>query len=99
MYDVNKLGKCYFETTLKKHEDYQCWLEILKKVPFSGGLNIPLAYYRVREKSLSSNKIVAASYVWKIIYTYQHIPFLQAIYYFSHYAFRAILKHAKRKGY
>ena len=96
MYDVSKVGKCYFDTTLAKHEDYQCWLEILKDIPYAGGLDMPLAYYRVRESSLSSNKIVASSYVWKIIYKYQKIPFYKAIYYFSHYAVKAVLKHSDR---
>jgi glycosyltransferase involved in cell wall biosynthesis len=97
MYDTFEIDKCYFDTTLGKHEDYQCWLEILKKIPYAGGLNEPLAYYRVRNSSLSSNKLIAASYVWKIIYRYQKIPFFKAVYYFSHYAFRAILKYRKRR--
>ena len=96
MYDVSKVGKCYFDTSLAKHEDYQCWLEILKGIPYAGGLDESLAYYRVRESSLSSNKIVAASYVWKIIYKYQKIPFYKALYYFSHYAIKAFTKHLDR---
>ncbi len=96
MYDAKKLGKCYFDESLGKHEDYQCWLEILKKIPFGGGLDENLAFYRLRESSLSSNKLIAASYVWKIIYRYQKIPFFKAIYYFSHYAIAAILKYRKR---
>jgi glycosyltransferase involved in cell wall biosynthesis len=98
MYDTFKLDKCYFDISLGKHEDYQCWLEILKKIPYAGGLNEPLAYYRVRNSSLSSNKLIAASYVWKIIYRYQKIPFLKALYYFSNYAFKAVLKHKIRKN-
>ena len=96
MYDQRHLGKCFFDTTLGKHEDYQCWLEILKRIPYAGGLNEPLAYYRIHGNSLSSNKLVAASYVWKIMHTYQHIPLPKALYYFSHYLFHAVIKHLKR---
>jgi len=97
MYNSKKIGKCHFDTTLGKHEDYQCWLEILKKIPHAGGLNESLAYYRVRGDSLSSNKFKAASYVWKIIYRYQKLPFLTSVYYFSNYAVKALVKHSKRK--
>ena len=96
VYDTKQIGKCYFDTSLGKHEDYQCWLEILKKISYAGGLNTPLAYYRIRENSLSSNKIVAASYVWKIIYKYQRIPFFKALYYFSSYALNALKKYRGR---
>lgn len=49
------------------HEDYELWLRILKdnnaKVV---GINEKLAYYRKGGKSLSSNKIKAAKWTWKI---------------------------------
>lgn len=93
MYDASKIGKFYFETSLKKHEDYQYWLEILKTVDKADGLDIPLAYYRSRNNSLSSNKIAAASYVWKIQREYQKVPFFKALYYFTSYALHSTIKH------
>lgn len=93
MYDSSKIGKFYFDISLKKHEDYQYWLEILKTIPHAGGLDIPLAYYRIRENSLSSNKLSAASYVWKILRKYQKIPFFKALYYFNIYILRSFIKY------
>lgn len=93
MYDSSKIGKFYFDISLKKHEDFQYWLEILKKIPNAYGLDVPLSYYRVRNNSLSSNKVIAASYVWKILREYQKIPFLKALYYFNIYIVRSIIKY------
>ena len=93
IYNASELGKSYFDTSLNKHEDYQYWLEILKTINKADGLDEPLSYYRVRENSLSGNKISAASYVWKIQRQYQHIPFFKALYNFSNYAFHGTLKH------
>ena len=93
MYDSSKIGKFYFDTSLDKHEDYQYWLEILKTVHHADGLDQSLAYYCIRENSLSSNKFVAASYVWKILRKYQKIPFGKAVYYFSIYVARSVIKY------
>lgn len=93
MYDSSKLGKFYFDTSLDKHEDYQYWLEILKVIPSAHGLDMTLAYYRIRENSLSSNKLIAASYVWKILREYQKIPFFNALYYFGIYMVRSVIKY------
>lgn len=92
MYDTEKLGKRYFDISLKKHEDYQYWLEILKRTRSAEGLDRPLAYYRVRTDSLSSNKAEAALYVWKVQREYQKIPFFQAVLNFISYAFYSVLK-------
>ncbi len=95
MYDKRKLGKRYFDTTLTMHEDYQYWLEILKGIDHAYGMNIPLAYHRIRSNSLSRNKIEAAHSVWKILREYQKIPFIKALYYFIHYAVSSLVKYGK----
>ena len=93
VYDCSKIGKFYFNTSLNKQEDYQYWLEILKTIPSAKGIDISLGYYRIRQNSLSSNKIIAATYVWKILREYQKIPLLKAIYYFGYYAVNSVLKY------
>ncbi len=93
IYDSSKIGKFYFDTSLGKHEDYQYWLEILKVIPHADGLDIPLAYYRIRPDSLSSNKVTAARYVWKILREYQKIPLPRAMYYFSTYVAKNVIKY------
>lgn len=93
MYDSSKIGNFYFDISLDKHEDYHYWLEILKIIPYAEGLDIPLAYYRTRHNSLSSNKISAARYVWKILRKYQKLSLYKAIYYFGWYTYKSILKY------
>lgn len=99
MYHSGDIGKFYFDTTLVKHEDYQYWLEMLKKVSHADGLNQKLARYRIRQNSLSSNKIHAAVYVWKILRDYQKLPVFKAMYFFGFYVLKSMIKYyGKKKG-
>ena len=91
MYDVEKVGKRYFKE-LEKNEDYVLWLEIVKDVKTIFGLKENLAYYRVLDNSRSSNKAKTAKVRWEIYRKVEKLPFLKSVYYFLHYAVRAVLK-------
>ena len=91
MYDIEKVGKRYFKE-LEKNEDYVLWLEIVKDVKKIFGLKENLAYYRVLENSRSSNKAKTAKVRWEIYRKVEKLPFLNSVYYFLHYAVRAVLK-------
>lgn len=91
MYDVEKIGKRYFKE-LDKNEDYVLWLEIVKDVKTIYGLKENLAYYRVLDNSRSSNKVKTAKVRWEIYRKIEKLPLLKSIYYFMHYAVRAVLK-------
>ena len=91
MYDVEKVGKRYFKE-LEKNEDYVLWLEIVKNVKTIFGLKENLAYYRVLDNSRSSNKAKTAKVRWEIYRKVEKLPFLNSVYYFLHYAVRAVLK-------
>ena len=91
MYDVEKVGKRYFKE-LEKNEDYVLWLEIVKDVKTIFGLKENLAYYRVLDNSRSSNKVKTAKVRWEIYQKVEKLPFLKSVYYFLHYAIRAVLK-------
>ena len=91
MYDVEKVGKRYFKE-LEKNEDYVLWLEIVKDVKTIYGLKQNLAYYRVLDNSRSSNKAKTAKVRWEIYRKIEKLPLLKSIYYFMHYAVRAVLK-------
>lgn len=73
-------------------EDTATWLGILKKGHLAYAIDEPLVSYRIRRKSASSNKIKAASDLWKVYRRHEKLPFFKAIYYFSCYAFNAIKK-------
>ena len=91
MYDVEKVGKRYFKE-LEKNEDYVLWLEIVKDVKTIYGLKENLAYYRVLDNSRSSNKSKTAKVRWEIYRKIEKLSLLKSIYYFMHYAVRAVLK-------
>jgi glycosyltransferase involved in cell wall biosynthesis len=91
IYNVEKLGKLYMKNI--GHEDYVLWLEILKKIPYTMGIDKPLASYRIAAKSVSSNKFKAALWQWKIYRKVENIGLLKSIYYFVHYLYYGIKKH------
>ena len=91
IYDAEKLGKRYFKE-LEKNEDYVLWLEIVKDVNTIYGLKENLAYYRVLDNSRSSNKVKTAKVRWEIYRKIEKLSLLKSIYYFLHYAIRAVLK-------
>ncbi len=91
-YDTQELGKVYMPDILKR-QDFALWLYILKKVPYAYGLDEPLAYYRVRKASVSSNKILASKYNWKLYREVENLPLYKAIYYFGWYTYRSFLKY------
>lgn len=91
IYDAEKIGKRYFKE-LEKNEDYVLWLEIAKDVNTIYGLKENLAYYRVLDNSRSSNKVKTAKVRWEIYRKIEKLSLLKSIYYFLHYAIRAVLK-------
>ena len=82
------------ETRFKKagHEDWIFWLDIFKK-PFSGyGLNEALVQYRIRQGSVSSNKLKVIGYTWKILRESEKLGFLESAFLFTKYAFATVWK-------
>ncbi len=75
------------------HEDYVFWLEVLNDGYTAHGLKKVLAYYRVGNSSLSSNKFKAATFQWNIYRKELGFSILKSVYYFGFYSFFAIKKH------
>lgn len=92
MYDAEKLGKMYMPNIMKR-QDYALWLKILKKEGQAFGLNVPLAIYRVRKGSVSSNKLKAAIYQWKIYREIEQINIFKSIYHFVNYMYYGFMKY------
>ncbi|MCB1178338.1 MAG: glycosyltransferase family 2 protein [Leptospiraceae bacterium] len=65
IYDSEKCGKMYFNTSLKSlRDDYALWLDILKKEKVAFGNSKVLASYRIRKNALTANKkkVILAHY-------------------------------------
>lgn len=56
IYDAGKIGK-YYMPSIRKRQDWCLWIEIIKRIGIAYGLQEPLALYRVRTGSISSNKL------------------------------------------
>lgn len=52
---------------LPRRHDYALWLELAQQDIVFGGINTVLVHYRVRRRSVSSNKILAAVYHWRVL--------------------------------
>ena len=94
IYDTRVLGKQYMPN-IAKRQDYGLWLQILKDINGTKGIIEPLATYRVLKNSVSSNKLVAAIYQWKIYRDVENLNLLKSIYYFVHYVIYGIVKYKR----
>ena len=56
IYDVNYFGKIAISST-RKRQDWMVWLTILKKIRSAKPVPESLAYYRIRDNSLSASKV------------------------------------------
>lgn len=82
------------DTKFKKlgHEDWIFWLDIFKK-PFNGyGINEPLVLYRIRQGSVSSNKLKVIGFTWKILRESEKLGFFESAYHFTKYAIATVWK-------
>ena len=91
MYDTEFFGKVYMPL-IRKRQDLGLWLKLLKKTKYAYGLNETLGLYKVRSDSISANKKSAALFTWRLYREVEKINLLKAIYYFSHYAVRGLLR-------
>lgn len=90
IYDTQKAGKVFCQK--QHHEDYLLWLNVLKQGHIAKNTNTVTALYRVREQSVSSNKLKVIRWQWYIYRNILGLNLLQSCYYFIHYAYRATIK-------
>ena len=90
MFNMEYLNKeDIFMPNITRGQDTSTWWKVLKKINIAYGMNDCLSIYRVREKSLSSNKIKALKRTWNILKLEDINPFFR-VYSFICYIFNAI---------
>ena len=75
IYDTSMYGKFYMPT-IRKRQDWALFLTILKKCNIAYAIQEPLAYYRLCENSISTNKFSLIRYnikVYKKVFGYSEI--------------------------
>ena len=75
MYDREALGE-FRVPPIRKRNDFALWLAVLKKTDYAWGMGECLGCYRVRETSVSSDKIDLLRYQWEL---YRHIEGLNLL--------------------
>jgi len=91
MYDTSRCGKVYMPD-IKKRQDYGLWLRLLSGGGHAIGLFEPLVYYRLRTNSVSSNKLIAAQYHWRVLRGVTDISFFRACIRFLQYVWIGYVK-------
>lgn len=91
MIDTARTGPIRMRKTY--YDDFDCWLQILKKGVVAHGLDADLMRYRLMEKSVSRNKGKSALKVWRAYRDLEGLSLVASMWYFSQYAVRGFLKH------
>jgi glycosyltransferase involved in cell wall biosynthesis len=82
VYDSRLLGRKFYMPSLRKRQDWALFLSILKAASPAYALTQPLAYYRQRSHSVSSNKLALIKYNVKVYETVLNFPKWKAYAYF-----------------
>lgn len=91
MLDTNRTGPVRMRKTY--YDDFDCWLQILKKGMQAYGLDEDLMRYRIMDQSVSRNKRKSALKVWRAYRELEHLSIPSALWYFVHYAVRGLRKY------
>lgn len=94
MVNTSITGPLLFKN-LRTRQDTYLWITLLKKGFIAYGIKQPLVSYRVRNDSISSNKIKAAKQVWNLYFKFEKLGFLKSSFYFCFYTFNAVKKRFK----
>lgn len=82
VYDTQLLGRKYYMPALQKRQDWALFISILKQCHMAYGITEPLAYYRHRNHSISSNKFTLIPYNIKVYETILGYSRVKATLYF-----------------
>lgn len=91
MYNVEKLGK-FQVPNIRKRNDDALWLQILKQEKYIYGMQDTLMKYRVRSKSISSNKVELIKYHWKLYREIEHLSVIRSAFHICCWVFLKVFK-------
>ena len=82
IYDIQRLGHKYYMPAIRKRQDWALFLNILKDCQICFCVTAPLAYYRQRKESISSQKFSLVKYNVNVYQTVFGYTKLKAYLYF-----------------
>lgn len=90
MYNVDTLGK--FEVpNIRKRNDDALWLQIIKKAKYIYGMEDVLMKYRIRQNSISSNKLSLVKYHWQLYREIEHLSVIRSIFHICYWGVIKVL--------
>jgi teichuronic acid biosynthesis glycosyltransferase TuaG len=78
IYDVNYFGKIPI-SAIRKRQDWMLWLTVLKKIKIAHPVPESLAYYRVRDNSISTSKLDLIKYNFAVYRKFHGFSFPIAV--------------------
>lgn len=95
MLDTEKTGEVSM-VNIRTRQDYVLWLELCKRGFTAFGIQEPLARYRIKEESISSNKIAMAKQNWKVYREIEKLNIIKSSWYFFNYVLIKSMKYLRR---
>ena len=90
MYNVSAMGK--FEVpNIRKRNDDALWLQMLKKEQYIWGMNDVLMRYRIRQNSISSNKLKVVKYHWILYREIEHLSIPRSLFHIGYWGVVKVL--------
>lgn len=77
IYDANYFGKTAV-SSIRKRQDWMMWLTILKKIQFAQPVPESLAFYRIRENSISFSKLDLIKHNFSVYRTHHRLNLIVA---------------------
>ena len=77
IYDANYFGKIPV-SSIRKRQDWMMWLTILKKIQFAQPVPESLAFYRIRENSISASKFDLIKHNFSVYRTHHRLNLIGA---------------------
>lgn len=90
MYDVENMGK-FKVPNIRKRNDDALWLQMLKVEKYISGMTDVLMQYRIRNNSVSSNKISLIKYHWKLYRNIEHLSIFRSIFHICYWGVIKVL--------
>lgn len=89
IYNAKKLGKFYIPN-IRKRNDYVMWLRVIKKAKEMRTVEQILGCHRVRQGSLSKNKIDLIRYHWIVYRKFENLNILYSFYLIIYWCLKGI---------
>jgi teichuronic acid biosynthesis glycosyltransferase TuaG len=90
IYDVNYFGKITI-SSIRKRQDWMLWLTIVKKIKYAKPVPESLAFYRIRENSLSASKVDLVKHNFAVYRSFHDFNYISSLFIMIGFLFTQLL--------